>query len=143
MLPTAVELARKQVEVNVMCSWCHEKDEEGIHTLFTCSFARILLNEVGLQEVTNIDEGIRVKDVLKRVFNGSACEKCVRIGLFCWGLWTRRNTWVRDRKATSVFGVRSMATSMLQEWQHSQVNAEKEGRDRYKLPKNWCKPPEG
>lgn len=102
-----------------------------------------LWTEEGLQEMTNVDAGMTVKDVLKREFIGGNREKWAKIGLMCWGLWTRRNTWIWDKKPLSVFGVRSMALNLLQEWQQSQENAGKGDKGIQQRNRKWCKPPEG
>lgn len=38
-LPTALDLKKKRVEVNSMCSWCVCREEDAIHMLFERSFA--------------------------------------------------------------------------------------------------------
>lgn len=143
VLPTMAELVKKQVEVSMLCGWCNLHVEEAVHTLFTCSFARTLWAEEGLQELSNVDAGMKVKDILKREFMGGNRERWAKIGLLCWGLWTRRNTWVWEKKPLSVFGVRSMAMSLLQEWQQSRENAEQGNRRLKQQGRKWCKPPEG
>ena len=35
VLPTVVELAKKQVDISSMCAWCQTQVEEASHTLFT------------------------------------------------------------------------------------------------------------
>ena len=98
-----------------MCAWCQTQVEEASHTLFTCSFAKTLWADVGLQELSNFEPGMTVKDILIREFKVGARERWVKIRLFCWGLWTRRNTWVWNKKCISVFGIRSMAMVMFQD----------------------------
>lgn len=85
-----------------------------------------------------------VKQILKEQLRRSSREKCVQIGLFCWALWTRRNSWVWDKKVLSRFGVYSMAMSLLKDWHHSQETMDKGGTIlRQRQNRTWSKPPEG
>lgn len=58
VLPTARELAKKRVQIQQVCSWCHLQVEDTVHTLFTCCFARELWRTIGLQEVVRVEEGM-------------------------------------------------------------------------------------
>lgn len=82
VLPTAGNLSRKQVDVNVLCATCHVYVEEATHTLFTCKFARELWSEVGLPGLLNVDAGMNVKDVLEREFSNNSHEKYSMTGIF-------------------------------------------------------------
>lgn len=41
-LPTAVALVTKRVQMDIKCPWCRTENEDAIHVLFTCSFARLV-----------------------------------------------------------------------------------------------------
>lgn len=56
VLPTLALLARKNVEVNAICSWCRLHSEEATYRLFKCSFARSLWEKIVVQELANIDD---------------------------------------------------------------------------------------
>lgn len=116
VLPTAAELVRKRVDMSIMCLLCHVQEEYACHVLFKCQFARDVWMEVGIPQLLNVEDGSRVKEVLQGEFMASTKQRCVQIGLFCWGLWTRRNTWVWEKKHMSVLGLRALVTSVLQEW---------------------------
>ncbi|XP_074347972.1 uncharacterized protein LOC141686789 [Apium graveolens] len=103
-----------RVDVSALCTWCHSHVEEATHTLFICSFAQELWSEVGLQELSNIEAGMMVKDILKREFNNSTRES-----------------------------VKSKTTTVLQEWQQSQERVGKGIEGAQKLNRQWYKPPEG
>lgn len=98
VLPTTAALAIKNVDVVQTCSWCHEFLEDAGHVLFTCNFAKVLWNLVGLSRIIPDGEGVQVMQVLKQVFITSTKAQCIQIGLLCWGLWVRRNHWVWDKK---------------------------------------------
>ncbi|XP_074356152.1 uncharacterized protein LOC141695840 [Apium graveolens] len=120
VLPTKTALANKNVEVVKACSWCHVCNEDAVHALITCCFAREMWNLVGLQRVVPVSDRYNVLQILKDAFNSSTTEQCVQIGLMCWSLWIRRNTWIWDRKAMSTFGVNAMALNLFQDWQRAQ-----------------------
>ncbi|XP_017250744.2 uncharacterized protein LOC108221372 [Daucus carota subsp. sativus] len=132
------------MNANPICSWCHRHAETPLHVLFTCSFAQELWDRVGMQEVLGVEDTTTVLQVFQQMFNSSSRSKKVMLGLFCWSLWWRRNSWVWDRKIVSAFGVQSMALGLLQEWQSSQEELGGGGRNRASSAnRQWCKPPEG
>lgn len=57
--------------------------EEATRTLFTCNFARALWSEVGLQELSNVAPGMKVKDILMREFRYGTRDRWVKIGILC------------------------------------------------------------
>lgn len=120
VLPTALELAKKCVNISSVCSVCNVQVEDASHVLFTCNAARELWRGLGEQSLLRVGEGESVREVLKREFMHSNKQRCVMIGLHCWGLWYRRNVWVWERTFMPVFGVRSMVTNLLQDWRKSQ-----------------------
>ncbi|KAL8119323.1 hypothetical protein AgCh_016734 [Apium graveolens] len=143
-LPTAIELAKKCVDISHACGICNDHVEDANHVLFTCRAARELWQAVGEQSLLNVEQGEEVKEVLKREFMNSSKQRCVTIGLHCWGLWYRRNTWIWERKFLLVFTIRVMVTTMLQDWRRSQeVAAGREGRLGRQSSRKWTKPPEG
>ncbi|KAL8156219.1 hypothetical protein AgCh_001348 [Apium graveolens] len=141
VLPTTTALAVKKIDVIKSCSWCHRYNEDAVHVLFTCCFAKELWNLVGLQRMAPVVEGNTVLHILKQAFQGSTKEQCAQIGLLCWSLWIRRNTWVWDRKAMSSFGVNAMAMSLFQDWRKAQEKGN-ECQSRGQM-QQWCKPPPG
>lgn len=75
---------------------------------------------MGLQGVIPFDENTTALQVLREAFNNSTYEQRAMMGLFCWSIWLRRNTWIWEKKNLSVFGVQSMALSLWHEWKQSQ-----------------------
>lgn len=143
VVPTAVELAKKNVHVSTVFCWCNLYDEDTIHVLFGCSFAQDLWKELGLQQVVNVWQNDTVMDIFQRMFQAGSKEQCGLIGLLCWGLWSRRNKWMWEKINTSVFGVKSMVFSMLAEWQQSlKVNNKQSGATQG-AEKKWVKPAPG
>ncbi|XP_074374021.1 uncharacterized protein LOC141714399 [Apium graveolens] len=143
VLPTAMKLAKKGVSLDVICAWCREQVETPIHTVFTCPFAREVWAQVGMQEIIPLDEGVTVLQVLKEAFSRYSRDRRVMIGVYCWGLWWRRNSWVWDRKSISTFGVKSMVMSLVQEWQRSQETGQGARGRKCSVNKRWCRPQEG
>lgn len=120
VLPTAVALVSKHVNIQQVCSWCHFQNEDTMHTFFSCGFAKEVWYSMGLQRLLpNCDE-ITVLQIFKQVFSANSSEVCAIFGLICWALWIRRNSWVWSRKSMSVFGVTAMVTNLLQDWKRSQ-----------------------
>lgn len=86
VLPTAMALHSKHVNLPVLCSWCHIHVEDAVHTLFNCCIAKEVWNSVGLQELVRNTTDDNVMTVLKRIFNAGDKDTCVMVGLFCWSL---------------------------------------------------------
>lgn len=82
VLPTAEALVVKQVNVQRVCSWCHEHYEDAVYTLFTCIFTRDVWKNVGLHSLNQISEGSTVIQILKKAFTTSSKQQCARIGYF-------------------------------------------------------------
>lgn len=144
VLPTASELIKRYVAIDSMCPWCHLQCETPVHTLFTCSFAKELWDKVGLQDISPVDEDETVLQILVRVFKQFNREKRVVIGLFLWSIWFRRNMWVWNKQAMSVFGVHAMALQLLQDWKRSQEHQDQEERRKQQMSsRQWRKPQEG
>lgn len=123
VLPTAAELVKQQVDVNILCPLCHVQVEDACHVLFKCNLAREVWMDAGVPQLLKVNDGLGVKEVLKGEFMRSSKQRCVQIGLFCWGLWARRNMWVWEKKHMSTFGLRAVVMSLLQDWQKSQEKA--------------------
>lgn len=142
VLPIAEALRVKHVEIDRMCTWCHSHEEDTMHALFTCCFAKELWQHVGLQDLVPATAACSMLQNLKQVFSTSNLKLCVKIGLLCWGLWVRRNKWVWNRKNMSVFGVNAMAENLLRDWERVQEEQQQK-ISTGTLIKKWCKPPPG
>lgn len=143
-LPTASELIKKHVNIDLMCPWCRSQLETPVHTLFLCTFATELWRKIGLQDINPGDESVTVLQILLNAFRSNNWDKRALIGLFCWGIWFRCNTWVWDKRSISVFGVQSMALQLLQDWRRSQEqNEDSDHRNQRARTPRWCKPLEG
>lgn len=116
-LPTDAALATKGVQINTMCSWCHMYAEDDIHVLFQCYFAREVWEMARLISLVTVWPSDTVLNVMRRIFQTGSKDQILMVGLLCWNLWQRRNSWVWSHVNMSNFGVRSKACSMLQEWQ--------------------------
>lgn len=91
MLPTSAALIGKHVEIQPNWTWCHGFIEDAAHVLFGCYFARELWEDVGLGHLIytgDVEAGVQT---VKRVVTTATKDQCVKFGLFCWGLWLRRN----------------------------------------------------
>ncbi|XP_074351625.1 uncharacterized protein LOC141690750 [Apium graveolens] len=104
-LPTTQALALKRVNVPVMCPWCQLCEEDGVHVLFQCSFAREVWTTASLNNLVSVWPNETVLTVLKRMSQTASSEQLLMIYMLCWSLWQRRNDWVWNRNATSPFGV--------------------------------------
>lgn len=105
MIPTAVVLADKCVQVDTKCSWCLMPDENIEHVLFGCSFARDVWMKTGIQEVSMDKSQESIREVLSSLFSTCTKEKLSWIAIVCWSLWNRRNKWVWNKIMGSDFGV--------------------------------------
>lgn len=118
-LPTTQALVMKRVNVPITCSWCQGCEEDVIHVLFQCSFAREVWASAGVSNLVTVWPNETVLLVLKRVFQTATKEQVLMICMLCWSIWQRRNDWVWNRVATSSFGVRSRACCLFTEWQRA------------------------
>nr|XP_017239551.1 PREDICTED: uncharacterized protein LOC108212332 [Daucus carota subsp. sativus] len=144
VLPTASELIKKHVNIDLMCPWCRSQPETPVHMLFMCTFAKEMWSKIGFQDIIPVDENVTVLQVLINAFRGSNRDKRALIGLFYWSIWFRRNTWVWDKQSISVFGVHSMALQLLQDWRRSQECSEgSDHRSERTQIRRWCRPREG
>lgn len=115
VLPTALALGKKSVNVSPMCSWCQVHVEDDMHVLFLCSIAKEVWVSMGLAEIVKADSNDDVFTVFKRVFKNCSRDQCGMVGMVCWNLWYRRNNWVWNRVNTSSFAIQSRSYSMLAE----------------------------
>lgn len=142
-LPTATALAGKRVHIDIRCPWCLVSEEDAIHVLFLCSFAKSVWDNVGLSQFVLVYPNDTVFDVFKRVFGSCTREQIVLVGLFCWSIWNRRNKWVWDRVNGSVFGVKSAAMNLLSDWRAAQQVGSKCKPNIQSACKHWSRPPQG
>lgn len=82
-------------------------------------------------------------DILKRAFSSATKEQCIIIGLLCWGLWFRRNKWIREKVNMSVSGVNLMVGNMLADWRKTQEIVSNRTVATRVNRKQWCKSQEG
>ncbi|XP_074378613.1 uncharacterized protein LOC141720155 [Apium graveolens] len=76
-LPTAVDLRNKHVNVETVCSWCHNHEENGIHVLFDCVFARAVWEAIGLSDLIQFKPDENVFDIFLRTFTRCNSDKDV------------------------------------------------------------------
>lgn len=142
-LPTVTALAGKRVQVCTTCSWCHGQDEDDIHVLFQCSFAREVWLKAGLSSLIAVEVNDTVFTIFKRVFQTCKIDQVLMISMLCWNLWQRRNSWVWNHVQISAFGVQSKAASMFVEWQRASENSNGRTVHHASRARQWCKPPAG
>lgn len=143
VLPTAMTLRTKYVDISPVCSWCQLHGESDVHVLFSCDFAKEVWRRAGLGDVIQLLDGDTAMSVLKRVFQYNGIERRGIVGLVCWNLWQRRNSWVWNRINISSFGIQSRATSMLAEWNRAREEKGKHLPQGQVSSRLWCKPPDG
>lgn len=142
-LPTAVALVSKNVQIDVKCSWCRMYNEDAVHVLFLCSFAQSVWESTGLGHLVQVLPQDTVFDVLKRVWDNSTQEQFVMVGLFCWSLWGRRNKWVWDKVQVSVFGAKSNALNLLNDWRQARQEIHRPKPTSVNNSRTWNAPPTG
>lgn len=116
VIPTAVNLISKRVNMLDRCVWCQIAAEDGLHILFQCSFAREVWTAGGMEGLTSVMLGETVMQVAKRVLYAGSKDQGSIFGMICWALWYRRNKLIWERVIVSVFGVKAMALNMLSDW---------------------------
>ncbi|XP_074374083.1 uncharacterized protein LOC141714463 [Apium graveolens] len=139
VLPTVVALVEKHVNVNVICSWCQMYMEDDMHVLFKCCFASEVWNAVGLRYLVITRVNDIVMSLLQRVFSTGSRDQVVMVGLVCWNLWNRRNSWVWSHANTSVFGVKVKSYNMLTDWTRARDEVSKKLGQAIHNNGRWCK----
>lgn len=142
-LPTTVNLLKKRVEVSPMCMWCLCRQEDEVHVLFECSFARSIWTNLELQELIPDGYGEEIVSKMQQMFNVYTREKLAWIAMVCWNLWNRRNKWLWDKVSVSAFGVQSTASSMLTEWNKCQQERRVCNPVSTVSARRWSPPPQG
>lgn len=85
-LPTAVNLLKKRVEISSVCTWCLCRQEDEIHVLFDCSFARSVWTSLGMQELIPGDQGEQIVGKMQQIFNAYTRDKLAWVAIVCWSL---------------------------------------------------------
>ncbi|KAL8099026.1 hypothetical protein AgCh_031650 [Apium graveolens] len=119
-LPTNYALAGKGIIIITRCPWCHSEEETDEHVLFSCEFAKIVWNTVGLRrfvQSVNYDPSFRV---LVSAFEACTKEQCSQIALVSWSLWNRRNRWVWDKVNGLAYGVKVVVLNLFRDWKEAQ-----------------------
>lgn len=83
VVPTAVALVEKKVQMDIRCSWCLLSSEDIGHVLFGCSFARDVWIKLGIPEVNSESCQGSVNKVLSYLFNTCSREKLTWIAMIC------------------------------------------------------------
>ncbi|XP_022028126.1 uncharacterized protein LOC110929273 [Helianthus annuus] len=107
-LPTKVALMRRRIFVeNIMCVWCHSKEESIEHLLTGCHISAAVWS--GISRWCRVPEvyAFGVKDLvdLHEYYGGSDTKKLLLHGLIiivCWRLWRARNETVFSSKDAKV-----------------------------------------
>ncbi|MFS7972208.1 putative RNA-directed DNA polymerase [Helianthus anomalus] len=107
-LPTKVALMRRRIFVeNIMCVWCHSKEESIEHLLTGCHISAAVWS--GISRWCRVPEiyAFGVKDLveLHEYYGGSDTKKLLlhsSIIIVCWRLWRARNETVFSSKDAKV-----------------------------------------
>lgn len=143
-LPTAVNLVKKRVEISNVCTWCLCQQEDEMHVLFACSFARTVWTNLGLQDLIPGDQRDQMGTILQKmqhVFHVYTREKLAWVAIVCWNLWNPRNKWLWDKVNVSAFGVQSTAVSMRTEWDKAQHEKKVVKPAVSATARRWIRPP--
>lgn len=81
--------------------------------------------------------------MVKRLFSNASTERCVIIALMCWSIWNRRNRWVWNKIAMSVFGTKMAALNLLAYWKKVHLENVKNKPAANQNPRQWHTPPPG
>ena len=142
-LPTAVDLRNKRVDIATACSWCHAYEENGIHVLFECSFARAVWDAVGLERLIQYTPTKNVLDVFIKIFDQCTRDQAAIVALLCWNIWNRRNKWIWDHINMSVYGTKAATLRFVDDWKNAQREETKQKRGQSIGSKVWKKPDMG
>lgn len=82
-LPTAVNLIKKRVEISHVCTWCLCQQEDEMHVLFACSFARTVWTNLGLQDLIPCDQMEGIVERMQHIFSVYTREKLAWVTIVC------------------------------------------------------------
>lgn len=142
VIPKAVALEGKRVQIDTRCSWCLSQEEDIIHVLFRCSFAKKVWSRVGMQEINDETCQGSMIGIFQNLFSRSTREKIIWVAVVCWCLWNLRNRWVWDRIMGSDFGVYSTAVNMVNDWKRA-LGSRQTGRVETTATRRWSPPAKG
>ena len=140
-LPTAQALITKRVEIESRCSWCRMGNEDALHVLFECFFAKSVWELLGLSNWVQVFQDESIIDIFKRLFTTGTKEQYVLVAVICWSLWNRRNKWVWDKVDMSVFGTKNAALNLLADWRKARLDSAKYKPVVSSSERCWHKPP--
>lgn len=83
-LPSKDQLLMRRVVVLRDCPVCNKYDENVLHTLVTCRFARLCYNKIGV--LAKGDQWDSFTQWLDMVFQNHSKEELNRICMTCWSI---------------------------------------------------------
>lgn len=117
-LPTKDNLRQKRVEVLIDCHVCHNAPESTLHTIVTCSFAKVCWSISGLPSVNGAFHSIA--EWLQLVFQQCQQKEITGIIMLSWMLWKNRNDVVWKQHSVDSKEVVESAKSALNQWRYVQ-----------------------
>ncbi|XP_074378428.1 uncharacterized protein LOC141719969 [Apium graveolens] len=125
VIPTAVNLISKRVNILDICAWCQTATEDGMEGLIS------------------VMPGETVMQVAKRFLFAGSKKQGSMFGMICWALWYRRNKLIWEKMIVSVFGIKSMALNMFSDWRKAtEVIEGSSQQQQQKRVSLWSKPPD-
>ena len=114
VLPTAINLISKRVEITSTCAVCSANEESVLHALIECSFAKScgFSSPVGFVGCCGSFLGW-----LEHIFTRCSREDCNIAMMICWRIWIHRNDIIWNDKFGSVQQVLNSAGQLLYQWQ--------------------------
>ena len=106
VLPTAVNLISKRVDIPSTCTVCNAHEEPVTHALIECSFAKScwISSHVGF-----IGHCSFFLDWLDHIFTRCSKDECNVAIMLCWRIWINRNNRVWNNKICSAYQVLYLA----------------------------------
>lgn len=114
VLPTAVNLISKRVNIPPTCAVCLASDETALHSLVECNVAKAcwISSSVGF-----VGHCYFFLEWLDHIFTRCSKEECHVAMMICWRVWINRNDKVWNNKTGSVNQVLNSAGQLLYQWQ--------------------------
>lgn len=114
VLPTAVNLISKRVNIPPTCAVCLASDETILHSLVECNVAKAcwISSSVGF-----VGHCYSFLEWLDHIFTRCSKEECHVAMMICWRVWINRNDKVWNNKTGSVNQVLNSAGQLLYQWQ--------------------------
>lgn len=138
-MPVVTNLARRNIQVEIVCPMCKEADETVIHAFFSCPFTRLFWASSGLLASFYVNTVTDIWEWMSHIRQVLSHEQVAHFVVCCWSLWNNRNGIVHGKPIRDALELSESAHSYLKRfkeaWYHFDTPRPPES------PTEWSPPP--